>query len=777
MSRALTFVEIDIDVCQLSYGEAPCAAEIGVTGERKCFNSISTCQDRDNLDLAPVTLRFAVPAGYVSESGIDAIPSIDDLSITPAVISLGEDMGQRASVRVTFNDHPWSDTGPGFDPYVTERGYDPFRQGTFWPKFRARQPFLRGRKLRVIQGLLGQELSEMETRHYVIDSFDGPTVEGQFTIIAKDPLKLADGDRAQAPKISNGFLSADIANNTGTITINPAGIGDAEYPASGKVAIGGKEIVAFTRSGDTLTITRGQSGTEPQAHSAGDRVQLCLEYAGEDAADVIRDLFVTYAGIDDAWINIDAWRDETINFLRRQYSAVIPEPTSVRKLVSELVEQAAIAIWWDDLAQRIRLQVLRQIPTDAQTFDERDYIEATLQAKDQPSKRVSQVWTYFGQINPLQSVDDENNYRSVATTVDVQAQTDEGSPAVKRIFSRWTPPGGRLLALRVNDIQLGRYVTAPRRINFDLFRYASEDRRPLIGQGYRLESWHFQDDTGARLQVPAQVTRLAAEADRYRVECEELRFLSFDQDDLDNRVIIYDSNLPNANLRETYNLLFPPPDPEDEITCIIETGAIIWSQSRGDPAFTIGDWPEGTTINVILRGRIQGRAGNGGRGARDLSGAGSGQPGGPALFTRFPINLFLNEGAGEVWGGGGGGGGGGYGESVNVFGATSNRTGGGGGGGGAGFLPGSGGAGGNARDSAGRPGRPGTTESGGSGGTVQGPRGGPGGRGGNPGQSGQSGSNGQNTSGGSGGSAGRAIDGNSFVTRIGTGDVRGPTQN
>lgn len=48
------------------------------------------------------------------------------------------------------------------------------------------------------------------TRYFVVDSFDGPTPEGKYTIIAKDVLKFADGDRSQAPDLSNGFLAADI---------------------------------------------------------------------------------------------------------------------------------------------------------------------------------------------------------------------------------------------------------------------------------------------------------------------------------------------------------------------------------------------------------------------------------------------------------------------------------------------------------------------------------------------------------------------------------------
>lgn len=166
--KSLTFIEIDIDYCSLVYGTSPCTAAIGATGTKKCFNTPATCQDEANFDLAPVMLRFGMQSTYLAESGIDCIPSMDSVSISPAVVSLGKDLGTRATITANFSDHRWSDAAIGFDKYTADRAYDPFHQGTFWGKFRARQPYLIGRPFRVIRGLLGQSLAEMETRHYII---------------------------------------------------------------------------------------------------------------------------------------------------------------------------------------------------------------------------------------------------------------------------------------------------------------------------------------------------------------------------------------------------------------------------------------------------------------------------------------------------------------------------------------------------------------------------------------------------------------------------------
>lgn len=744
--KTLTYVEIDVDYCALSYGTSPCTASIPTTGAIKCFNTLVSCQDRENFDNAPATLRFAVPTDYLPDD-IDCIPSIKDVSFTPAVISLGEDLGMRATLSITFEDHRHADTGDGFDKYHAERPYNPYNQGTFWGKFRARQPFLIGRSLRLIRGHVGQTLEDMEVHHYVMESFDGPTPQGTFRLVAQDVLKLADNDRAQAPLLSQGLLSGTIDADDASLNALPAGIGNSEYPASGHLCIGGKEIVAFTRSDDAFTITRGQFGTEAVAHSADERLQLVLRYEGEDPADIIADLLENYAGVPSGFIPVAAWLNETENFLQRVYTATITEPTGVNKLISELVEQAALAVWWDDQLQQIRLQVLRQIATTADRFDGGNMLESTFRTKEQPEKRLSQVWTYFGQRDPTRKLDQVDNFRSAAATVDLESQSDYGAPAIKKIFSRWIPFGGRTVALRLNDIVLGRYVTPPRRFEWELLKVRDDGSSQIIapGGGYRVEGWSLQDLTGAPTDAPVQVTMLNPMSDRIAVEAEEAIFRPFDPDDLTNRVVIVDSNFNNFNLLDAHDSIFPEVTDADVIagvtlTCIVEAGVIVGSSSIGTPAFVIPeDWPDDFLITLKVIGRIQGR---GGKGDGGVASTGP-EAGGTALHVRFPIDLDIDEG--EIFGGGGGGGG-----SFFFFNL-------GGGGGGAGQLPGAAGAGAAQDESVGQPG---TTEAGGAGATGAGAGGGPG----------LAGVNG----GGTGGAAGNAIDGESFVTVTeGPGDIRG----
>lgn len=965
--RSLTYVEIDIDYCSLTYSVGPCTASIPTTGDIKCFNCLATCQDTANFTDDGATLRFAINADYLPDD-IDCIPCIQSIDFTPAIVSLGGDLGQRASLKVAFKDRPHSDTGAGFDKYLADRDYDPFTQGSLFGKFRVRHIYLQGRDIRVIRGLLGDALADMETRHYVIESFDGPSYDGLYTITAKDVLKLADGDRAQAPALSNGELSAAITDVESSATLAPTGIGESEYPISGYVNIGGKEIVAFTRpitggidgslckacfhldgtdtsttftdssgfahtltavgnaqldtaqfqfgtasllldgtgdyatldgsadfafgtgewrismrvrlnttgaqkilydgrtvvgtvapvilisagnvfeyattngaslsvrclgttvlttgvwydvtvskvgsstkmfvngtqegstysdshnyanpasrpvigadgtsagatphngwidelyiasgtgSGvsanftprtsafdssrsDLMTLTRAQFNTEASAHEIGDRVQLCVRYDAEDWADVISDLLQTYASVPASYINLPAWQAETLNFLGTLVTATIAEPTSVADLLSELIDLGPLALWWDDRSQLIRLQVLRQIATDADRFTADNRIEDTLEVAEQAEKRLTQVWTYFAQIDPLLNLDQLENYRAIAKTTDTEAEANYGVPSIRKRFTRWIPEGGSTIATTSNEVLLARYRTPPRRINFSLFRKYLTTQDPVLGGGYQLEAWNFQDATGALEDVPIQITRLNPMADRFEVEAEEMLMGVIDADPTE-RVIIIDANSFNINLETLHDSLFSTAAGSgDTVTCIINAGVIVGSMSASLPAFDVGTFAGGVTVNIEGDGRIEGC---GGKGAEIVSHSPvAAVAGGTALYTRQAVNIDMA--LGEIWGGGGGGG-------LTVVGSATV-----GGGGGAGQLPGAGGLGAPSPFT----GVTGTTTDGGTGGDGASVSGG------DPGQAGVNGSilN--------GGAAGAAIDGDSYVTYVTSPDIQG----
>lgn len=732
------------------------------TGLIKCFNSLKTCQSRASFDPDDVTLRFAIDAEYLPPE-IDHIPSITEIGFTPATLSLGENLGQRPTLAVKFKDHPHSDTGEGYDKYLDDRDYDPFSQGSYWGKFRARQPYLRGCAMRWKSGEVGQELSDMTARSFVVDSFDGPTPEGWFTLLAKDMLKLADGDRAQAPALSNGFLSADIAAGATAATLLPSGIG-SEYPASGWLNIGGNEVVSFTRSSDSLTIVRAQLGTVDSAHKAQDRVQLVLRYSAQDAANIVYDLLLNYAGVPASYMTLADWQAETA-FLGTVYSANICEPTSVSVLVSEVIQQAGLALWDDLDNAKLRLHVLRGILTDAFTFTPDNTIAGTLTIKEQPEKRLSRVQVYFGQIDPTKPLSNKDNFRSTSVVVDEDAESDYGSLAIKTIMARWIPELGRTVADRLGEVILSRYRDPPRRVTFATL--PGSEAEATLGGGYLVQSFCVQNATGAPASIPVQVTRVNPARDRISVEAEEMLYLASEATDLTNRTVRIDADNFNINLRNAHNSIYPVATAGVTITFIVESGVVIGSRAGTlQPAIDVDTWPGGVTIILRILGRVQGHGGRAGDGGSAVGGQGqNGGLGSPALYVRNQISLELPAGAYLLGGGGGGGGGGG----------PLSGAGGGGGGGGAGTRQGYGGSGG----AGGNFGSDGSASFGGTGGAGIGFSG-FGGPGGDPGFAG-----GNGTSGGFGGgaaglgaAAGAAIDGASFVTiTVAGGTIAGPQIN
>ena len=388
---------------------------------------------------------------------------------------------------------------------------------------------------------------------------------------------------------------------------------------------------------------------------------------------LINELLTDFAGVPSSYIPSDDWTAEDNAFLSINYILLVAEPTSVNEIIGRLLEQAGAIMWWDDLDQLIHYQILREISTTAQSYDEDNVLANTMQVTEQPVRRVSQVIIYYNKINPLLN-DEPQSYASMHTETDTDSEFTEG-PAVKTIFANYVFDGGD--AQTIAQRHLSRHVKPPRRFNFEVMRF-SVPEDPHLGVGARIgggdpsvPSWPFSiDATGERIDIPVQITRHSALMDKHIVEAEELNFTLFGTQPL-NKVIVLDEDQNHFNLRDAHDDLYGDPFSGDTVTCIINQGVIIGAWSISHPAFDVGTWPAGVTVTVSVRGRIEGKGGHGGNYQTP------GSAGGVALYTRKAISLILNVGTGQIWGGAGGGAGG------------SSR----GGGGGAGQRPGSGGDG------------------------------------------------------------------------------------
>jgi hypothetical protein len=238
------------------------------------------------------------------------------------------------------------------------------------------------------------------------------------------------------------------------------------------------------------------------------------------------------------------------------------------------------------------------------------------------------------------------------------------------------------------------------------------------------------------------------------------------------------ASFPSLSLRDWFTGWYPSVTGAVKVRFVLSGTARMHGTTSGGPIST-GTWPVGSFLYLDMPGGlITGLGGTGGVGGDgSSSGPFSGAPGGAGsagLVVTYPISInntggIISGGAGGGGGGGGartgglgGSGGGGGGGSVlglaDIGGPSDGTTAGGGIGSNAGISPQVGGGGGY----------------GGYGPSLQGGTGGAGGDLGQPGEVGAAGTGTASAAGGAGGAVGPAVIGNSLVTWITVGDVRGP---
>jgi len=529
----LVIVEIDQDFCSRTYGTAPCTAAVNTTGATKCFNTFKTCQDTANYDKTTLTLKFVKPNSSFPK-GEFYIPSLVDVTNIPSELSIGSSdpdsrpLGRNSSIRITFKDHPYNDKL--VDPYRSDRSYDPLQQSFFWSKWLSRNPYYQNRPLRVRRGYVGQDVADMRVYNYLIQRIDGPDFNGKVTVVAQDVLKLADDKRAQCPEPSTGKLDSGILSGAGSLTLSPSGIGNSEYPSSG-TAIISDEIVTYTRSGDTVTLTaRGLYGTEDVDHDADETFQQVKIYSNERVDLVIKDLLENFASVDSSYIPASDWSTEASTYLSGfTLNAKITEPTGVTKLLSEIVQQCTCYIWWDEVDQEIKFRAIRPAVPDETVIKEVDesanIVANSLKIERRTTERISQVWVYFGLYNPTESLDDASNHRRLNITIDTDAETtnEYGEKRVTRIFSRWFDSSNAGAANTASSRLLARYRDDPIYITFSM---DAKDRSILLGDVIELTHRSLVDFRGAPRVDVLQVVKITEVEDghRYEYRCQAFGF-------------------------------------------------------------------------------------------------------------------------------------------------------------------------------------------------------------------------------------------------------------
>lgn len=518
-ARPLEIIEIIQPLCSRVFGTSPCLA----TGDA-CWNTDKTCKYRSALDTSKeLVLRFVRDDVYewqdnainlLTEGGdtliteasdtflIDyffqparAIPALVNYQTAPTVLNVASGskdkspLGYRAVCNVQIKDFPWNDIGT--DPYVSTRSYNPAAIGSFWTKWLARNPFHVGYTLNIYEGYIGDALSSMTKREYVIEKIDFG--KDGVSITAKDILRKVTDTDITAPYVSTGELAADITNVDTSFLV--AGALLTDYPDSGYVRIGDEIIqygVRYVTDASNLyfgTLTRGVAGTTADSHKQNDRVQRALYYNAAPFHEIICDLFVNWGGIPAKYIDLDAWALEKTTY-RPDYNftAFIVDPANIDSLAGEVCLQALTNVWWDERTQQIILRAVRPEESPYLLTDDDAIVAGSFSIREFPEQRASQAHVYYQQRTPVKSVTEKTNYSRVAAYIDVTKQIQYGGePQVRELFCRFLT--SQALANVLAQSYISRFSDVRREATFELSAKDAEN----IWTGSVVNIRHFLD--------------------------------------------------------------------------------------------------------------------------------------------------------------------------------------------------------------------------------------------------------------------------------------------
>jgi len=474
--EVVTWIEIDIDVCSLRWGVAPCTAALSAGWPRKCVNTFFTCGAQAAYAPQTVTLTLTKQGQVLPISG-RYFPCLLSVKEDEQTVNLaGSDpkldaLGRRAQARWRAADFLYEDRF--LDPYFDERisgaaqfsgvGYRP--NGSFWQRLRARDPYFSGYAARIKRGrVVAGALVADRTTHYILTEFD-PS-DGACDFEAVDVLDLASNERALCPKPSQGRLAADLAIDATSLTLTPTGVG-AEYGATGFVTIG-REIIRYSaKSGDTLTgLVRGRFNTQAATAQAEAAVQEAWRYTGP-SYQAVNILLTEFAPVPSSWVPLSDWADEAADWFTVDVDVIVTKPVPVTRLVGEL-SILGFSLFTDLELQRIEFRPNRPlVPSEAANSlaITDDDIVGMPKYEGRDDERLTRVEFRSVQIDPTRELSDDNFVRQyLGIEGDAEDPRAYGDVRYRLEKTRWLNQGRDAIIHILAQRYLRRFSTAPIRV-------------------------------------------------------------------------------------------------------------------------------------------------------------------------------------------------------------------------------------------------------------------------------------------------------------------------
>lgn len=642
-------------------------------------------------------------------SNLDCFPYLQNAKSQPPKANPGIDIGFRASASISLKDFVSSDAFELTGLYADRRV-----EGSHFAKLFARN-FVKNRPARIKRGYLVNGVyneANFQTEHYIIDEYQGVTLNADVSFNLIDVLALTNGINAKAPEASNAQLGTPIvtASTSATITLESGLTADeieAKFGANGFVGYMAidSEYIKYTVTSATgispvvvsLT-TRATFGTVEADHEVNTTVQRCIAYDTDtNIIDIIDDLIRNYTDIDVTYIPTAEWNDlktgELANF---GLINCIAKETEVKKMLNELIQIAGLTMYVDVVERAIKISATPNFDEPVITFNQVEHLELdTLRVTNKFDKLVTRQLVSWAPLD--YSKDDQSNYANtfrVAAIIEEDKSRLGTKNAGKDVVSRWLPntPNGNQIAAGIAQRNVSRFSQIPTEVSFEVdSKYIGTiaGGRMWLGSVFAVETVNTVFCNGAFEPeiLVCQCTSVVASSkpDKWKVTG-----------------ISYKANIPpNADYYidagEYYNYVLS--DNFDfsearEYIVVINTGATFGSTTTTDPAFFQGTFASGATLKLINQGQIIGAGGQGGTGASPeydsdinaciLTTGFPGDLGGLALELSTDVTIDNTFG---LIAGGGNGGAGGTGACIGI----SQTSAGGGGGGGQGLIGGAGG--------------------------------------------------------------------------------------
>lgn len=618
-----------------------------------CYGTPFTCNSPDSFE-ANTKLLFRFPS---TQLDLDQtfFNGYKSWSHKAGTVDPGQSMGKRAGATLTILDSVDNDV---YVPY-TDRRTD---RGTLFTKLIARHPNFEGRPIKIHTGFdpLDLDFDNFITREYVIDK--AQLKNGVFTISALDPLILSDDAKSKAPVASKGTNTIAIIDSSTTITYTGAPAFDYGAATSKAFVRIDSEVIECTVLNDfVLTIdNRAIGGTEQADHDVNATIQECLVFTAVNVVEIIETLLTDFTGIPSTFLDdytaVKA-ATSTITLTRN-----INKPTSVKKLIDELIKNGDLTMFYDEITSKIKIKQVADANVEPININEDDHIgqdsiDFTRDTKNQFT-RYSVAWGP----NDITEDTGEENFSIIFQSINLGNEQPEFIGEInekKLFFNPWltTSNDDVLIGTSIAQRVIDRVEDVPIIADFDLdieSVFSTQGGNLELGSIINLSSGRAVNVDGTNRAANHQVLSIKDLGGmRYRIKTKLF------QDPLEGVNV----DFTISDDKEDYDMSTEFAPAAGNFVVLIDTGVTIGSTSTSNPAFTTGTQAAGVTFDFIIKGSILGAGGAGGSGGSgdafsfeadvDIFHDGdNGNFGGNAFEAT--VDCTINTGSGAIWAGGGG---------------------------------------------------------------------------------------------------------------------------